>query len=149
MKGSVANMKKRITSLLLVLLLVVSVMPVASANEVQMTPYASDYLSGCAITIVPAGNRKITVEYTIYGTREMTEIGATKVQIQKYDTTKGAWVNYTSLAGSSTSDDVSHSASVSFYGTAGVEYRAVIYAYAERGAGSGSSTYDSSGVVCK
>ena len=142
-------MKKRITSLLLVLLLVASVIPMASANEGPMIPYASDYLNGCAITIVPAGNRKITVEYTIYGTREMTEIGATKVQIQKYDTAKDTWVNYTSLAGSSTKDDVSHTASVSFYGTVGVEYRAVIYAYAERGAGSDSRTYDSSGVICK
>lgn len=143
------TMKKKIAVLLLAALLFVNIMPVAVAEDSQIVPYASDYLSGCAITTVPEGNRKITVEYTVYGTRDMTELGATKVQIQRYDTIKEDWVNYTALAGSSTKNDSTHTASVSFYGTAGVEYRAVIHAFAKKGTGSDSREYDGFGVVCK
>lgn len=142
-------MKKKIAVLLLAALLFVNIMPVAVAGDSQIVPYASDYLDGCAITTVPEGNRKITVEYTVYGTDDMTEIGATKVRIQRYDTVIEDWVNYTSLAGSSTKNDMSHSASVSFYGTAGVEYRAVIHAFAKKGTGSDSREYDGFGAVCK
>lgn len=141
-------MKKKATALLLAVLLLSSMMTTALASDSLIVPYASDYLSGCAITTAPEGKRKITVEYTVYGTDDMTELGATKVQIQRYDTTGDKWVHYTYLAGSSTKNDSSHSASVYFYGTAGVEYRAIIYAYAKNSTGGDSRAYDGSGVFC-
>lgn len=148
MKGSVSIMKKKMTALLLAMLLVVSVMPIATADDSLISTHASDYLDGCAITTVPEGNRKIVVDYTVYGTDDMTELGATKVEIQYYDDYEEDWVFYKNLAGSSTKNDVSHSATVSFYGSVGTEYRAVIHAYAKNKKGSDSRAYDGSGVYC-
>ncbi len=140
-------MAKKITALLMALLLLGSVVTAVAAGGGEITPYASDYLDGCFITTTPEGNLKICVDYTVYGTRQMTELGATKVQIQRYQ--NGDWVNHVALAGSSTKNDVSHTASVSFYGAAGQKYRAVIYAYAKNSNGSDSRAYDGSGVYCK
>lgn len=148
MKGSVSIMTKKITALLLAALLVVSVVPVAGADNSLISTHASDYLSGCAITTVPEGGRKIVVDYTVYGTDDMTELGATKVEIQRYDDYLEDWVFYKNLAGSYTSNDSSHSATVSFYGSLGTEYRAVIHAYAKNSKGSDSRAYDGSGVCC-
>lgn len=87
------------------------------------------------------------MDYTVYGTGEMTELGATKVEIQRYNGTD--WVYYMTLAGSNTKNDVSHSATVTFYGTVGVKYRAMVYAYAKDNTGSDSRAYDGFGVYCK
>lgn len=148
MKGSVTIMTKKMTALLLAVLLMVSVMPVAAADNSLVAPHASDYLDGCIITTTPEGGRKITVDYTVYGTDEMTRLGATKIEIQRYDDYEEDWVFYKNLAGSSTSNDVSHSASVFFYGSVGTVYRAVVYAYARNSTGSDSRAYDGSGVYC-
>ncbi len=139
-------MMKKITALLLSLLLLGSMMSFAVAAE----PFSVDgsaYLSGCAIATTPEGNRKVVVDYTVYGTGEMTKLGATQVKIERYDGED--WVYYTTLPGSSTKNDVSHSATVSFYGTVGVKYRPVIYAYAEDATGSDSRAYTGTGVACK
>lgn len=148
MKGSVSIMTKKITALLLAALLVVSVVPVAGADNSLISTHASDYLSGCAITTTAEGNRRIAVDYTVYGTDEMTQLGATKVEIQRYDDYEEDWVFYKNLAGSSTPNDVSHSATVYFYGSVGTEYRAVIHAYAKNSQGSDSRAYDGPGVYC-
>lgn len=130
------------------MLLVVSVMPIATADNSLISTHASDYLSGCAIAMTPKGNRKIVVDYTVYGTDEMTRLGATKVEIQYYDDYEEDWVFFKNLAGSSTPNDVSHSATVSFYGSVGTEYRAVIHAYARNSQGSDSRAYDGPGIYC-
>lgn len=143
------HMMKRITALLFALLLLGSVASVSAADGSQVAPYASMYLNGCAIATTPEGNRKITVDYTVYGTREMTELGATKVEIQRYDDYEEDWVFYKNLSGSSTKNDVSHSDTVYFYGSVGTEYRAVVYAYAKNSKGSDSRAYDGSGVTCR
>lgn len=142
-------MMKKMTALLLATLLFVSIMPVAAADDSLISPHASDYLDGCAITTTPEGNRKIVIDYVVYGTDEMTELGATKIQIQRYDYYYEDWVNDRVLSGGSTKNDVSHAATVSFYGSVGTEYRALVYAYAKNSKGSDSRVYDGSGVYCK
>lgn len=142
-------MMKKMTALLLAALLFVGVMPVVAADDSLISPHASDYLDGCIITTVPEGNRKIVVSYTVYGTDEMTELGATKIVIQKYDDYEDDWVYDRTLSGGSTKKDVSHTASTSFYGNVGTQYRAVIYAYAKNSKGSDSKTYNGSGVYCR
>lgn len=141
-------MMKKITVLLMAALLFVSVTPVVAADDSQIVPYASDYLSSCNIALTPEGNRKMTVDYVVTGTGMMTEIGATKVQIQRYDIYLEDWVDYTPLAGGKTYNDVDHAATVSFYGTRGEEYRAAIYAYAKNKNGSDSRVYYGPGIYC-
>lgn len=141
-------MMKKTTALLLAVLLFVSVAPIVAADDTLIDPHASDYLDSCVIALTPEGNRKMVVDYVVNGTDDMTEIGATKVQIQRYDDYLEDWVDYTPLSGSHTTNDFTHAASVWFYGTRGVEYRAVVYAYAKNKNGGDSRTYYGPGVYC-
>jgi len=142
-------MKKKITALLMAALLLVSVVPAAGADDSLISPHGSDYLDSCIISTTPNGSRKITVTYVVYGTDEMTDIGATKIEIERYDDYEEDWVYDRTLAGGSTQNDVSHGASTHFYGTRGEQYRAVIFAYAKKGTGGDSREYTGSGVYCK
>ncbi len=140
-------MVKRIAALFLSLLMVGSMISVAAVGDPQITPRASDYLDGCGIVTTAEKNHRMAVDYVVYGTGTMVELGATKIQIQEYQ--NGKWTDYQALPGSSTKNDMSHAATVYFYGTAGVKYRAVVYAYAKNNSGSDSRAYDGSGVYCK
>lgn len=142
-------MVKKITALLMAALLFVSVTPAIAATDSLLSINASDYLDGCAITTAAEGNRKIVIDYVVYGTDEMTMLGATKLEIERYDDYEEDWVYDRTLAGGSTPNDVSHAATTSFYGTRGEQYRVVVYAYAKNKNGSDSRAYTGSGVYCK
>lgn len=142
-------MTKKITALLMAALLFVGTTLAVTTDDPLIAPHASDYLSGCAITTTPEGNRKITVDYVVYGTDEMTVLGANKVEIERWDYYSEDWVYDRTLTGSSTYNDVSHAATVSFYGTRGEQYRALIYAYAKNANGMDTTVYDGSGVYCQ
>lgn len=142
-------MMKKITALLMAALLFVSVTPAIAATDSLLSIQASDYLDGCAITTAAEGNRKIVIDYVVYGTDEMLVIGATKVEIERYDDYWEDWVYDRTLAGGYTPNDVSHADTTYFYGTKGEQYRAVIYAYARNSKGSDSKSYTGSGVYCK
>lgn len=129
--------------------LFVNVTPAIAANYSLLSLEASDYLDGCAITTAAEGNRKIVIDYVVYGTDEMTMLGATKIEIERYDDYNEDWVYDRTLTGSSTPNDVSHADTTFFYGTRGEQYRAVIYAYARNSKGSDSKSYTGSGVYCK
>ncbi len=141
-------MTKKITALLMAALLFVGTALAVTTDDSLISPHASDYLDGCAITTTPAGNRKIVVDYVVYGTGEMTVIGANKVEIERWDDYSEDWVYDRTLTGSSTYNDVDHAATVSFYGTRGEQYRALIYAYAKNANGMDTTVYDGSGVYC-
>lgn len=136
------------TALLMAALLFVSVTPIVAADDSLIMPHASDYLDSCTIALTPEGNRKMTVDYVVNATDDMTEVGATKVQIQRYDDYLEDWVDYTPLAGAYTKNDFTHAATVSFTGTRGVEYRAAVHAYAKNSKGSDSRVYYGPGVYC-
>lgn len=142
-------MKKKIIALLMATLLFVSVTPVVGADDSLISPHGSDYLDSCIITETPMGNRQIRINYVVYGTDEMTELGATKIEIERYDDYEEDWVYDRTLAGGSTTNDVSHAATAYFYGTRGERYRAVIFAYAKMGSGGDSREYPGTGVYCK
>lgn len=142
-------MTKKITALLMAALLLVGATLVVAADDSLIAPHASDYLDGCIITTTPEGNRKITVDYVVYGTDEMTVLGANKVQIERWDDYSEDWVYDRTLTGSSTYNDVSHAATVSFYGTRGEQYRPLIYAYAKNANGMDTRVYDGPGVYCQ
>lgn len=141
-------MMKKITALLMAALLFVSVTPAIAATDSLLSLDASDYLDGCAIVATPEGGRKIVIDYVVYGTDEMLVIGATKVEIERYDDYEEDWVYDRTLVGGSTPNDVSHADTTFFYGTRGEQYRAVIYAYARNSRGSDSKSYKGPGVYC-
>ncbi len=141
-------MMKKVTALLLAALLLVSITPVVAADDSLISPHASYYLDSCTIALTPEGNRKMTVDYVINATDDMTEVGATKVQIQWYDDYLEDWVDYIALEGSCTPNDFTHGDTVSFNGSRGVEYRAAVYAYAKNKLGGDSRVYYGPGVYC-
>lgn len=142
-------MMKKITALLMAALLFVSVTPAIAATDSLLSLYASDYLDSCHIVTTPEGNRKIVIDYVVNGTDEMLVVGATKVEIERYDEYEEDWVYDRTLAGGYTPNDVSHADTTFFYGTRGEQYRAVIYGYARNSHGSDSNTYTGSGVYCR
>lgn len=141
-------MTKKITALLMAALLFVGTALAVTTDDPLIAPHASDYLDSCVIATTPEGNRKITVDYVVNGTDEMTVVGANKVEIERYDYYSEGWVYDRTLTGSSTHNSVSHGATVWFYGTPGEQYRALIYAYAKNANGMDTRVYDGSGVYC-
>lgn len=140
-------LKKRIVSALAAFLLIVSSVSAFAAETRIVEPRASDYLDGAYITLTSQGSRQMTLGYAIYGTKLMSKIGVTKIEVEEYDGFE--WHFYTSFTSSYTYNDDTHADTVYFEGHPGCEYRAVLYAYAKNSSGSDSRKYTGSGVVCK
>lgn len=144
-------MKKKVSMMLAVsLILVLCFSAVASADDIQ--PRASSYLSSYSVRVIPEENRKMTVTFSVRAINYMSEVGATKIVIERRNGTK--WVTDRTFYASSYSNfmrtnTVSTSSSISFYGTQGVFYRAKLYAYASDGKGSDTKMMESSSANCR
>lgn len=141
-------MKKRILSVLLILLLMGS--SICSAAE--LSPYASLYLDGYGLSVNPQGGCKMCVTYLVYGTNTMDRIGAQKIVIEEWD-----GVDWETTLTYSVEDnpefyasDVSeHGGNVYFYGLPSIPYRATLTAYAEKDGGSDTGTITCTPKTCE
>ena len=132
-----------ITAILLALILTIS--PVASALETR----ASDYFSCYSSSIYAKGNGKIDIIFSVTGTGgNMDKIGVSSITIYKED---GTWVDsfgyldegYTNLMAYNT---WCMSDSIIFQGVPGVEYYARLVFYVVRGDGSDYCYYTTNTV---
>lgn len=122
----------RTLSLLLVAVCLLSTVSFAA-------PRASDQISICSGSVSANGSGSITISFSITGTDVMNTIGAKSITIYKYGgtyVTKLSYGNYTTMMGYS---KMLHSGSVTYQGTSGQYYYAVITFYAKDSNG-GSST---------
>lgn len=128
----------RMMALLLVIALTVPMGAGASAVE-TVQPRASDYLSSYNAYVYPAGNGKIQVWFSVFGTRYMDTLGALTIRIyESTDNSTWTWKksfsngNYPSMIGY---DDIYHSGHVDYQGVVGRYYRAYVTIWAGKDGG--------------
>lgn len=134
-------MKKHIRLVALVLILVLALSGMAcAAHEEEFTPYSNAYISSMTAGLSKSGDT-LYVTFTVRGTGTMTSIGASCVKIytSSGSLAKTFWSAYNSsmLA----SNQGIHTSTLSYDGTDGTTYYAVITGYASKGGGSGTETY--------
>lgn len=144
-------MKKRLTSALLAVMLLLS----ASLPCYAVEPRASKYFDGYILAVTPIGNGKMTVSFSVLGTSRMDQIGAYYIRVEEeYGTDK--WAKTFTVYGSSDPDTFysynayDHGGDYTFTGIPGIKYRAVLKAYASNSSGSEySDEFTCTGKVCK
>lgn len=141
-------MKKRILSVLLALLL----LGCTFCSAAEPVPYASLYLDGYGISVIPEGGGKVCVEYLVYGTNTMDRIGAQKIVVEEWDGSDWETTATYSVEDNPefyASNASEHGGDVYFYGLPGVQYRATLTAYAEKNGGSDTGTITCTPKTCK
>lgn len=145
-------MKKRILSLLLALALVGSSACAVAAESEDPAPQASLYLDGYSVTIKPKGGGLMSVTFIVYGTDTMDCIGAQKIVVEEWDGAE--WDNPITFTAEQNSNfykanAAEYTASTSFYGIPGLQYRATLTAYAELDGGSDTGTFTCTPKTCR
>lgn len=141
-------MKKRILSGFLALLfLSASLCAVAAAPA----PHASLYLDGYGVGVKAKGSGRMAVTYVVFGTDIMDRLGAQTILVEEWDGSE--WVKFGTYSVSKNpsfyATDVSeHAATIYFYGTPGLDYRATLTAYAELDGKSDTGTVTSKSETC-
>lgn len=141
-------MKKivRLLSLLLVVVMGLSGMA-GAAYEEELMPYTNAYIESVVAVASKSGDT-MTVTFTVYGTGIMTYIGASSVKIYTSGDTlvKTFWSSEnSSMLGRNRS---THTSTVSYDGTDGTSYYAVVKFYAtDSTTGSGSETYTTNTIT--
>ena len=129
----------RFAAVIMVLLMICSI-PVSAISE--STNRASEQIMSYYINVVPAGNGKIAIAFSIDGTGEMKNIGAESIII--YYKIGGAWVVGYDLdrydSGMSTKDDYYFGNELYYTGTPGKEYKEEVTVFAENSSGYDSRT---------
>ena len=123
-----------------------------AAGEDGIEPHASEYLDGYGIGINAKGGGKMSVTFIVYGTRTMDKLGAQKIVVEEWDGKSwGSPMTYTAEKNSNfyATEAAEHTASVSFYGIPGLQYRATLTAYAEKDGGSDTGTVTCNPTTCK
>lgn len=146
-------MKKRISALLLIVVFAfcMGTTVLAIQEPGGDLPNASLYLDSYAVDLVALGNGEMSVGMDVVGTGLMTKIGVLSLFIE--EKVNGTWLPYTTVYGIAQPDFYmynthSYIGEYSFYGTAGVQYRATITAYARNSNGSDTGNVTSLAVTC-
>lgn len=145
-------MKKQVFGFLLVFALLGSLNCSFAAESDGIEPYASEYLDSYAIGVNAKGGCVMSVTFIVYGTDTMDKIGAQKIVVEEWD--GKSWENSMTYSAEKNpkfyaTEAAEHTASVSFYGLPGLQYRATLTAYAEKDGGSDTGTVTSSITTCK
>lgn len=115
----------------------------AAANAAEMHIEASDYLSAYTASADASGSGKVNINYTVVSYDSMTQIGASEVAVQQKVGSSWSTVKYFDAAttpGLLTSNRSSYSNTITYQGTSGKVYRAVVTVYA--GDSTGHDTRD-------
>lgn len=142
-------MKKRITSLICALLMLVSVPGLASASA----PRASDYFSCTDVRAYAESGGKILIEFDINATHTMLEVGAKRVYIYEQQS-DGSYVNVYTFNSESAyfysamidTNSAFGEGDLTYQGTAGKNYYATCALYARDSTGS-QTLYQNTNVV--
>jgi hypothetical protein len=140
-------MKSKKLGLIAIALLLLSFMTGVATLAVSE---ASEELSSYMAAIYADGGGIVTCEFAVYATGTADEVGATQIVIQRKNGSN--WITaqaftryaYSNLIGNNC---LVHSSSVSYSGTIGQQYRAVVTMYAKIGSGSTSRSYTTNTVI--
>lgn len=113
---------------------------------------ASKFLDSYMVSLRADGNGIMVVTYGVYGTKNMSIIGADSITIEERIGSR--WIQYEVFYGADypefyTRNSLSHQATLTFTGLPGVEYRAKLAAYAQNPQGSDIKELICTPKVCK
>ena len=131
-------MKKRLgTVLLLALFVISSMMPTSAATaEIWNEARASHYFDAYMLGISAKGGGEMAVSFGVFGTDTMDKIGVYSLRIES-EIAPNKWIEEFTVYGSSdpdtfyAMDTIQHGGDFYFDGMPGVKYRAVMVAYAK------------------
>jgi hypothetical protein len=133
-------MKKRLLCTTLISLLVIFTLGItASASLLRASQTILTYTGW-----LTKSGTTLTVNYDIDATNISDKVGVSQVIVQRKD---GTWGNVATYGSNYGTNCISHNGSVTYYGTAGYEYRAVITFYAKQGNVSDSKTYTTGSIT--
>lgn len=144
-----SKLKKRGIPYILTLMFILS-LTISSAGAVDIQPQASSHIKNYSATIKAVGNGKVSVTVIVQAVSSMTKIGATTIRIEQ-SINNSAWTSVKTYQSSSTTAMLSSGSSysktpVTYQGTKGYRYRAVVTCYAYNGT-SDSKVYTTSAVT--
>lgn len=131
-------MIKRLSKLIaIVLMFAICLSSTAMAVEAR----SSEYIRTASAT-ASGGSGSITVSFSITAKSSMDKLGASKIEIKNSSGTIVKTFYSSTTTGMTTSNAISFSNSVTYNGTSGVKYYAVVYFIASNtnGSGTGSCT---------
>ena len=143
--------KKKATSLLLIVCVLVSLIGIAKAIDIR----ASDYLVSYSAAVYAKGNGNMSVDVVVRGVTTMDKIGVNSLRIEEKYSSNGSWHYYDTLYGSDDPDtfyfygERTFLNSIRFEGTPGYYYRVIATVYAGDSEGSDTGTTPSTGVLFK
>lgn len=117
-----------------------------------VTPQASDQLAYYAAYAVTSSGGKVIIEFEVDGTRRMDLVGASYIVVQ--EKTGGKWMGVSTYFGSVANgmlgdNTFSHMGSITYKGTVGKEYRALVTVYAENSIGDDSRIVTTNSVIAQ
>lgn len=147
-------MQKRpgIRILTVTMVFIFSVSMMASAFAATYFPNASHYLDYYSATADTGKSGNVIVNFDVNATRVMDSVGASYIVVQEYS--NGTWKGVGSYFGSTSngmlaSNTNSTVGSITYTGTSGKQYRALVTVYAGKSAGSDSRTVTTNTVTAK
>ena len=113
---------------------------------------ASDYLNYYSAYALASSNGTVIIEFEVDGAGRMDLVGSSYVIVQEKSGSN--WVGVSTYWGSSSNgmlgeNTVSHIGKVTYSGTRGKEYRAIVTVYAENSTGDDSRTIITNSVTAK
>lgn len=145
-------MKKKILSIVFVLVTIFNLSSVALATETGIVPYASDYLDGCSVRLSSSAIGELAVDVTVDAVGIADIVGIMEIYVERK--INGDWYFYKSL------DSVDHPEfydynsrdylnTIFFSAESGYTYRVTITAYAKKGSGSDTLDLTSYSCLCR
>lgn len=113
-----------------------------SVHADEITPWASSYISSYDSYLYKSAPNQIQVWFEVTGMGRVDELGVSKIKVQRSSTGTGDWVtmktyypeDYPEMI---SENDFAHSTYVTYTGTAGYYYRAIVTFYSKKGNGCG------------
>ncbi len=105
------------------------------------------YIDSGGVGISSNGTGLVSVSFDVVGTGRMTKIGASTIYMKDASGTTVKTYTYPAYSHLQSSNRASYGTSITFYGTTGATYYAVVVLYAANSSGSGTLTVTSDTVV--
>ena len=137
-------MNRKISKILSFMLVFTMLLSVAGFTAAAR---ASAQLSSYSANLFDVGNGDIDIEFTVTGMGTMDELGVKTIKVYKSNGTLVKTFSYTSYDEMMGYDTGRHSGVVTYSGTEGQKYYAVVTFYGKNSAGSDSRTYTTSTVT--
>jgi hypothetical protein len=139
-------MKKRILVALIACMLTMTILlPCASAESI-FSPQASVLIDSSYVEPNPMGSGRIDVTASIEANYSVDQLGFSYIRLQEYR--NGAWTTVKSVSSKYVYSSISHMYSFTYYGTAGMSYRAQAGYLAKDGSVTETRSSTSGTITC-